>query len=280
MNAPSKEATDRFNALYDVLDEEASAAIKYARAERTAFARRAAFRSVFASIEGLVYLLKDQVLALFPGKRGDYSVAEVALLREETYALGRHGEAQVQRRFLRLEENLQFAWRMYFRGLPIKPDLNFADQGWVSFKRCLQIRNRITHPKSREDMQVSDEELEDLSEMHAWIHATTWRNVARAILEYREQEYARLDQELPTFILEWLDARGDIDKRSSSLSPTDLRELSDDEQTRSRALQQLEKHGLICSTELGVSFTVTCADYIKRRQETRIPDRTESVGTS
>jgi hypothetical protein len=205
------------------------------------------------------------VLALFPNGRHHYSDAEATLLREETYVLSGKGDALVQRRFLKVEDNLRFAWNMYFRGLPIEPELDFGNSGWTAFKNCLGIRHRVTHPKSPEDMEISDTEFKELQEAYMWVHATTWRNVARALLAFRQQDYARLNKVLPSPVLQWLDGRGVIDKRSRTLSPLDLSELSADEGTRKVPLELLESHELICSSDDGIAFTQSCADYVTWR---------------
>jgi hypothetical protein len=83
----------------------------------------------------------------------------VALLREESYALTNKGEATVQTRFLRLEDNLRFVWKMFVREWDIDPDIDFASDGWKSFCKSVGVRNRITHPRRVEDLSVSDAEI-------------------------------------------------------------------------------------------------------------------------
>jgi hypothetical protein len=77
----------------------------------TQFARRQFVRATFAKLEGSTSILKQQCLR----SPQDYSAAEIALLREETFSLDDKGEPRVAASNLKLAANIQFAFRMYAR---------------------------------------------------------------------------------------------------------------------------------------------------------------------
>ncbi len=105
----------RFLELYKPLIKDVHTAFKRADEDPTAFNRRSTFRAVFSAIEGIIWLVKDQLIVGLHTEDGLYSRAETALLFEESYQLDERGNAVTRQRFLRVSQNLLFAWRMYFR---------------------------------------------------------------------------------------------------------------------------------------------------------------------
>jgi hypothetical protein len=53
--------------------------------------------------------------------------------------------------------------------VPISYELQVDDVGWDNFKQALLlIRNRITHPKTIEDLQLSDKEVQTAADAASW----------------------------------------------------------------------------------------------------------------
>src|SRR5262249_37351552 len=127
--------------------------------EDTPYRRRASVRAVFASIEATVFKLKGY--ALQNRQKVDFSAADIALLKEESYSVD-NGKAQAQPKFIVLDKNFQFAVNMFSRAL--KPPF-VLDKGkdWEAFRRAIQVKNRITHPKSPAALEISDTEMEDMN---------------------------------------------------------------------------------------------------------------------
>ena len=46
----------------------------------------------------------------------------------------------------------------------------FSESGWNDFKKAVEVRNRLTHPKMNADMNVSDTELTSLHEAVRWYY--------------------------------------------------------------------------------------------------------------
>jgi hypothetical protein len=75
----------------------------------TQFYRRAYIRSVFASIEGIIWLIKQVCLkAKSPRGPRPIKVAEYALLSDQSYELKNNGDPSVQTKYLKLADNLKF----------------------------------------------------------------------------------------------------------------------------------------------------------------------------
>lgn len=148
--------------------------------------RRFYVRAIFALIEAIVEqhkrLLLDltarQVTSLAPG------VAEA--LSEKSFVVKDNGDVSQRDQFLQLERKLRAVYRASATCFQKELSVNFGDGGWESFRAALDIRDRITHPKSFEECHVEGDDLETIDRGHAWFRAlnTEFVRVAR---EHRTQ---------------------------------------------------------------------------------------------
>ena len=46
--------------------------------------------------------------------------------------------------------------------------ITFGDQGWQSFRQALDVRDRLTHPKTFEDCHVDEVALNTVEQGHTW----------------------------------------------------------------------------------------------------------------
>ncbi len=160
-------------ALANVLLDDVSATIDELMRADTQLNRRAFVRSLFALIEGGTFLLKQYALeinkmGITKKGVGHFSQAELALLQEEQYDLTDKGEVRTQQKFLRPTENVRFTFSALAKAqkLSHKPDV--SGEGWQSFKKAINIRNRITHPRRESDLEITDGELKIIRKAFAW----------------------------------------------------------------------------------------------------------------
>ena len=73
----------------------------------------------------------------------------------------------------RLKPNIKFTFPIYARAwgtfFEFDPPLN-KDPRWGSFCRATDIRNHLMHPKSLEDLVVSDSGLDDVLNAASWFN--------------------------------------------------------------------------------------------------------------
>jgi hypothetical protein len=133
--------------------------------------RRTLVRTMFAWIEGSVFALKREVLEHHELGRLSLSAAECAILREESYTLRDSGAIDVSPSYARLLPNIKFTFPVYARAwgksFEFDPPLS-AELRWQKLHRAHQIRNRLMHPKSIEQLVVSDSDLEDVLSGASW----------------------------------------------------------------------------------------------------------------
>ena len=130
--------------------------------------KRSFIRCVFALIEGSVFNLKETALTLAKHGRGKFSHGELAMLEEVSYDLGDKGEAREQPKFIQLTKNVRFAFSAAARAFQVTYELAVDDKEWSTFKDAIAIRNRITHPKSVDDLKLSDDEVQVVADAGSW----------------------------------------------------------------------------------------------------------------
>jgi len=135
---------------------------------KTESSKRSFVRAVFALIEGSVFNLKEVALNVSVHKPTRFSKAELAMLEEVSYELNDKGETKTQVKFIPLTKNMRFAFDTAARAFNVSYTLVVDDEGWSKFRDALILRNRITHPKQIDDLQLSDDEVQVVADTATW----------------------------------------------------------------------------------------------------------------
>lgn len=98
------------------------------------------------------------------------SIAEYALLSEESYELKSNGEPKVQTKFLRLPDNIRFIFSLINKLFQANIDLGIGKQEWEKFRKALEIRHRIIHPKESKAFEITDKEIKMCKEVCSWFN--------------------------------------------------------------------------------------------------------------
>jgi hypothetical protein len=139
------------------------------------FGRRTWLRAFFAFVEGAVYARRRVVLEMHNHlHRGDYSRpslthAELMLLEGSDYELEDNGHVRKRSRgFQPTLKYIRFVFDTYFKFYGRPNPIDFGGGGWRRFREAYEVRNRITHPKRLEDLEISDAELAALGSANRW----------------------------------------------------------------------------------------------------------------
>jgi len=161
-------AFDSFNPLFvELLDDVAKSEGKSAQSESD---RRSYVRAVFALIEGTTFSLKQLAVT---GPHGGFSAAEIAALKEESYGLKEDGAVYVRSARLRCLPNVRLALHAVVRAHGAHYRANLGGPGWEALRSAVKIRDRLMHPKLRDDLNVTDDELEAVGRAFRWFVAST-----------------------------------------------------------------------------------------------------------
>ena len=164
---------NRLGELVDELKDDVDYAIEEMdECDDDQFSRRTYVRTVFAMIEGAVFALKQEVLEESRIGRFDLSPAEHAVLSEQSYSLVESGGTRIGSYYPQLKANIKFAFPIFARALggafKFDPSLN-RDPRWQSLCRAKEVRDRLMHPKSVEELEVNDSDLSDVEDAAGWI---------------------------------------------------------------------------------------------------------------
>lgn len=138
--------------------------------------RRLYVRSVFASIEGFAFFLKQHTLNRrmidcydsFKTGKPDLPLRDLALLFEESYTLKDNGEPQTTNAKLRTLPNLLFALSSFAQSVGSKWQMR-KDTGFEALTTAIRIRDRLTHPKTLDALTVTDKELDAVKQAFDWL---------------------------------------------------------------------------------------------------------------
>jgi hypothetical protein len=120
--------------------------------------RRHMVRTAFSGIEGVVWEMKRDVLRHLKQVGGGLTLHEEAALLEQTYSVTSRGRVQTTPRFLPLPTAVRLLVLLVQK---VRPEykVDFSHYGWTSLVEGVAVRNRLVHPKRKEDLVVTDREL-------------------------------------------------------------------------------------------------------------------------
>jgi hypothetical protein len=177
--------TDRdLDYLTDLRDRIASPKLGTTPDEHEAI-RRMYVRVFITMVEGSVATIKSKIL-WYTASLND---AERAVLRDVTFELKENGKPCERVLHPPLLSSLKFAFRMFasVHKLATRPD--YSTSGWKAMQNVMILRNRLTHPKTPEDLRVTPTDLATVDEAELW-----FRQTHNALLnEYIEQLQKQLD---------------------------------------------------------------------------------------
>ena len=152
--------------------------------------RRMFIRVSFATIEALIFVMKQIALAAHPDpKCPTISEAERAFAMEQDFKLTSSGDVERRAAKIPLETNIRFAFRLLAKASNAPTVLDVSGTEWRSLLRAIKVRDRITHPKNISNLTISDEELSDVVIGFKWVLTSRIKlgNDVRQIAILREQ---------------------------------------------------------------------------------------------
>lgn len=129
--------------------------------------RRDLIRTMFAAIEGASWEYREHVRSVAADLDSLPPLVEMAL-SEKTYRVAENGEIDEQVRYVSIPATIRLTTRLA-ESICSGFEYDFKNDGWVNFKTSIKIRNRITHPKSRDDLNITDGEIAICQSAFFWI---------------------------------------------------------------------------------------------------------------
>lgn len=161
-----------------VLAEDVLASIERQKTSASQQDNRDLIRTVFAAIEGLVWVYRNHIVEIAMDLRR-LTPSEEAALAEISYQVTETGKITRSTRHIPLPSLIRLVTRI---AVALDPELEvrFDNGNWACFREAVAIRNRVTHPKSMADLGLSGRDVETCLEAFYWLFEVSVRAMARA----------------------------------------------------------------------------------------------------
>lgn len=146
-------------------------------------------RAFFAAVEGLSHGTRKVAVAADDAGEISLTPAERWLLTMEEVYLTDKGEAKTRQRRLPTRSSILFSLDLLARFSRTSEATDRGGKGFNAIVQGLKVRDRITHPKAIEDVQITWDEVELVRVAADWLGLETKR-FAR---ELEKRYSARLD---------------------------------------------------------------------------------------
>jgi hypothetical protein len=161
------DATNVGQTFYGILGYDAVDAMARMEGNDNQSSRRDFVRAAFAAIEGWLWNYRQQVHETIGAVR-EFSSLEEAAFAEKSYTVSDTGKLHEQIRFLPATTMFRFVTRIaeeQYGGQLV----DFSSSNWTNFKSSIAVRNRITHPKTIEDLMLSDADIANVEAALLWL---------------------------------------------------------------------------------------------------------------
>jgi hypothetical protein len=159
-------ATGNANKLFSIMFLD----LKHASSEMKAhpgdqFWRRTTIRALAATLDGIVFCLKQIALATGPMRGFKFSEKELFFLSEEVVepTIGKRPKLPSFR------ENLKQTFKIFAKAHKAQCPTDFNQDGFAALCGTYELRHRLVHPKSYMTFCVSDDEKQRSGEAIAWL---------------------------------------------------------------------------------------------------------------
>lgn len=134
----------------------------------TQFGRRTYVRTTFACIEAYVSHLKQSALMFSLDQPQLFSPEEVLMLDERDPFVASNGAVKTRTAKIRLKENVKLAFGSIARATGGSYNVDYSAGDGPKFLEAIKIRNRVTHPKTAADWELSEEEVQLVKDAWSW----------------------------------------------------------------------------------------------------------------
>lgn len=127
----------------------------------TGLAKRNFVRALFAWIEAVSYLMRQHVLQEARKEMlTEESVPTLLAASERSYYIDGNGDVVQTRLKTRSSNSLLFSLKSFAEGMGLSLTIDRGGHNWQAYSRALKIRDRLTHPRSVEDLELTEADIE------------------------------------------------------------------------------------------------------------------------
>jgi hypothetical protein len=146
-----------------------SADINRYRAANDGTGRRALVRAAFAYVEGTSFGFRYAAINLARLRDVQLTVGETLMANEITYVLNEKGQVEEKLAISSPLANVRFALTIFAKAVDVPYEFPASDSKFENLQRAQRIRNRLAHPRSDQELDVSADEQDLVTSAVDWI---------------------------------------------------------------------------------------------------------------
>ena len=135
-------------------------------------ANRTYVRSFFSMIEGITFRIRQILLERQKQNKIDLNLEQIIALTGTSVEIESNGNLKTRPKYHDFKSLTLFTYKLYcqlYNKLEVYERF-LSDNRFVDFKAGVSMRNRITHPKSGEDIYINGEDLQKVISAGEWHH--------------------------------------------------------------------------------------------------------------
>ena len=190
-NAQSKNLEEVRETFFGMLSEDVALSLARRESDDSQASRRDLIRTMFAAIDGYVWQYRGHVQSIVNNIEPLSPLLELAL-SETSYVVTESGKVETQIRFISLTSMIRLVTRTAEKHCP-GLNVDFSQAGWSNLQQAIKVRNRITHPKSKVDLEITPTDIDTslagflwLCELIVTVMESTNSAAAQYLTEFRE----------------------------------------------------------------------------------------------
>jgi hypothetical protein len=179
---PPERAMSAYKAVGELVADVVLAGKLHDSSAGNPFFVRTYIRTVFAFIEGAAYVMRtaaQDLLVQRASVRNWQDAQKSVLLSSRAAKILPNGRITDERMRQPFKHMLAFTIRTLAEELGEDTSKLLSDNGWQSLQDAIDIRDRLTHPKQVEEVQVSQGELQKVLKGQGWFQDVTLRLLAK-----------------------------------------------------------------------------------------------------
>ena len=213
MNIPSDEFNDLASLIRILTDDVERSRDRVDSDLENEFARREHVRNVFAALEGIVFAVRSFAIKFDHQTARDLiSNTEKVLSEEKTFEIDRSGNVRYRNSYLNFSSSIRFSFKLFTKAFEIddpldinhKEDIHFyKGTEWEALGRAVEIRNRLTHPKSTEHLFVDNMSFLDVLRSWNWlikVTADAMNSITPKFDQFRDDYLMRLKRDRKLYL--------------------------------------------------------------------------------
>lgn len=185
--------------LNDIYERDINFVIDNINNEPSDFWRRSLIRLCTSLFESEIFLLKTQLIKHCAENSISLKPELRLALEGKKHTVESNGKLKSSYLSIKLTDDIRFTFQTYMEIRNFQLISNYSDNGWNDLKETIKIRNRITHPKSISEQEITTPEVYICMSGYNWFHKN-YDSFMKQELEYLQSKKYELENKISTLL--------------------------------------------------------------------------------